>query len=103
MLPADALDQLHAAVDRLEQQATVLDDWRMREHSQATRGVRMLFTGLPGTGKSLAAAALATAMGTDLMVVDVARLVSKWLGETEKNLCGDVRGGRAHTGRPAPR
>ncbi len=86
VLPAEALDQLHAAVARLEQQGTVLEDWRMSEHSQATRGVRMLFTGLPGTGKSLASAALATAMSTDLMVVDVARLVSKWLGETEKNL-----------------
>lgn len=86
VLPDDALDQLRAAVARLEQQSMVLEDWRMSEHSQATRGVRMLFTGLPGTGKSLAAAALATAMGTDLMVVDVARLVSKWLGETEKNL-----------------
>jgi hypothetical protein len=86
VLPAEALDQLHAAVARLEQQGTVLEDWRMSEHSQATPGVRMLFTGLPGTGKSLASAALATAMSTDLMVVDVARLVSKWLGETEKNL-----------------
>ncbi|GAA1996306.1 ATP-binding protein [Microbacterium pumilum] len=86
VLPREALDQLHGAVDRLSMQSTVLDDWRMREHSQATRGVRLLFTGLPGTGKSLAAAALATAVGTDLMIVDVARLVSKWLGETEKNL-----------------
>lgn len=86
VLPADAFDQLHAAVARLEQQARVLEDWRMSEHSQATRGVRMLFTGPPGTGKSLAASALATEIGTDLMVVDVARLVSKWLGETEKNL-----------------
>lgn len=86
VLSSDVLDQLHAAVDRLDQQTTVLDDWRMREHSQATRGVRMLFSGQPGTGKSLAAATLATAIDTDLMVVDVARLVSKWLGETEKNL-----------------
>ncbi|MFH8251249.1 ATP-binding protein [Microbacterium sp. B2969] len=86
VLPPDSLGQLHAAVNRLAAQSTVLDDWRMREHTQATRGVRMLFTGLPGTGKSLAAAVLAAAVGTDLMVVDVARLVSKWLGETEKNL-----------------
>ena len=86
VLPDDALAQLQAVVDRLEQQGTVLEDWGLAEHTQATRGVRMLFTGPPGTGKSLAAAVLATAAGTDLMVVDVSRLVSKWLGETEKNL-----------------
>jgi SpoVK/Ycf46/Vps4 family AAA+-type ATPase len=46
----------------------------------------MLLTGLPGTGKSLAAEAVATAAGTDLMRVDLSQIVSKWLGETEKNL-----------------
>lgn len=86
VLPPDATEQLQAAVDRLGHQGTVLDDWGMRETAQASRGVRMLLTGPPGTGKSLAAAALATAARTDLMVVDVSRLVSKWLGETEKNL-----------------
>jgi SpoVK/Ycf46/Vps4 family AAA+-type ATPase len=48
----------------------------------------MLFIGAPGTGKSLAAAAVARAAQTDLLLVDVARLVSKWIGETEKNLAG---------------
>lgn len=86
VLPDDAMGQLRAAVDRLDQQGTVLDDWGLGAHTHATRGVRMLFSGPPGTGKSLAAAALASAAGTDLMVVDVSRLVSKWLGETEKNL-----------------
>jgi hypothetical protein len=86
VLPDDAMGQLRAAVDRLDQQGTVLDDWGLGAHTQAIRGVRMLFSGPPGTGKSLAAAAVASAAGTDLMVVDVSRLVSKWLGETEKNL-----------------
>lgn len=86
VLPGEALDQLRSAVDRLEQQDTVLEDWGLAERTQASRGVRMLFTGAPGTGKSLAASVLATAAGTDLMIVDVSQLVSKWLGETEKNL-----------------
>lgn len=86
VLPADALAQLRAAVERLDHQETVLEDWEMRARAQATRGARLLFAGPPGTGKSLAAVALATAARTDLMVVDVSRIVSKWLGETEKNL-----------------
>src|SRR5437870_3423094 len=47
---------------------------------------RMLFAGPPGTGKTLAAEVLASALGIDLLVVDISRLVSKWIGETEKNL-----------------
>jgi SpoVK/Ycf46/Vps4 family AAA+-type ATPase len=48
--------------------------------------VRLLFAGPPGTGKSLAAEAMAAELGLDLLTVDLSRLVSKWLGETEKNL-----------------
>jgi len=78
--------QLRDAVARLEHQALVLDDWQLRRHARASRGVRLLLTGLPGTGKSLAAEAVATAAGTDLLRVDVSQIVSKWIGETEKNL-----------------
>ena len=46
----------------------------------------MLFTGPPGTGKSLSAEVVASAIGVDLLVVDISRVVSKWIGETEKNL-----------------
>lgn len=80
--------QLRDAVARLAHQSLVLDDWGMRERARAARGARLLFTGPPGTGKSLAAEAIATAAATDLLVVDVSRVVSKWIGETEKNLAG---------------
>ena len=78
--------QLHDAVARLEHQSVVLDDWGMGTTARADRGVRLLFTGPPGTGKTLAAELLAARAGTDLLVVDVSRVVSKWIGETEKNL-----------------
>jgi len=81
-----AEEQLHDAVERLEYQSLVLDDWGLRESARADRGIRLLFTGPPGTGKSLAADVMATAAATDLLVVDVSRVVSKWIGETEKNL-----------------
>jgi hypothetical protein len=88
VLGAEAHAQLRDAVARLEYQSVVLDDWGMRDRARAARGARLLFTGPPGTGKSLAAEAVATAAATDMLVVDVSRVVSKWLGETEKNLAG---------------
>ncbi len=86
VLPNELIAQLREAVDRLKLQACVLDGWGFLKNRVGTRGVRLLFAGPPGTGKTLSAEVLAHAFDTDLMVVDVARVVSKWVGETEKNL-----------------
>jgi hypothetical protein len=86
ILSADRRRQLEEAVDRLAQQATVLDDWGFLAGRTGGRGVRMLFSGPPGTGKTLSAEVMASALGADLLVVDLSRVVSKWIGETEKNL-----------------
>lgn len=86
VLPPDSVTQLGDAVARLEYESLVLDEWGLRDRARATRGVRLLFSGPPGTGKSLAAEVIATAAATDLLVVDVSQIVSKWLGETEKNV-----------------
>jgi hypothetical protein len=50
------------------------------------RGLKALFTGEPGTGKTLAAEVIASKLGLSLLTTDLSRLVSKWVGETEKNL-----------------
>jgi SpoVK/Ycf46/Vps4 family AAA+-type ATPase len=86
VLPRERLSQLAEAVDRLVLQARVLEEWRFLQHRSGARGVRMLFAGPPGTGKTLAAEVMANALGVDLLVVDLSRVVSKWIGETEKNL-----------------
>ena len=86
LLPDAGAMQLREAVRRVHQQMTVLDDWGFEQGRQERRGLRMLFYGPPGTGKTLAAEAMARALGVDLLVVDIASLVSKWIGETEKNL-----------------
>lgn len=86
LLPPSALEPLHAAVRRVLQQITVLDDWGFAQGRADRRGVRMLFYGPPGTGKTLAAEVMARALGVDLLVVDLSSLVSKYIGETEKNL-----------------
>jgi ATPase family associated with various cellular activities (AAA)/Winged helix domain, variant len=49
-------------------------------------GLRVLFTGEPGTGKTLAAEVIAGLLRLDLLKVDLGRVVSKWVGETERNL-----------------
>ncbi|MFI5979785.1 ATP-binding protein [Streptomyces sp. NPDC051555] len=92
VLAGESGRQLRDAVARLRDQALVLDDWRLREAARAARGVRLLLTGPSGTGKSLAAEVLAAEAGRDLLVVDGSELVSKYIGETEKNLaaCFDV-------------
>jgi hypothetical protein len=86
VLPQDLIAQLHEAVDRLVLQSCVLDDWGFLHNRTGARGVRLLFAGPPGTGKTLSAEVLAHALEADLLVVDVSRVVSKWVGETEKNL-----------------
>jgi hypothetical protein len=86
VLQPDRVAQLHAAVARLRHQATVLDEWGFLRRRPGARGVRMLLSGPPGTGKSLSAEVLASALGVDLMVVDISRVLSKWIGETEQRL-----------------
>jgi SpoVK/Ycf46/Vps4 family AAA+-type ATPase len=86
VLPRDHLTQLREAVDRLVLQSRVLDDWGFLKGRLGARGVRMLFAGPPGTGKTLSAEVIANALAVDLLVVDISRVVSKWIGETEKNL-----------------
>lgn len=59
----------------------------MREtHDLPAAGARLLLVAPSGTGTALAARAVAAAAGSDLLTVDVSRVVSKWIGETEKNL-----------------
>ena len=86
LLPEPSRRQLEAAVRRVLQQITVLDDWGFAQGRSERRGVRLLLFGPPGTGKTLAAEVIARALGVDLLAVDLASLVSKWIGETEKNL-----------------
>lgn len=86
LLPQAAIEPLRSAVRRVLQQITVLDDWGFAQGRAGRRGVRMLFYGPPGTGKTLAAEVMARALGVDLLVVDLSALVSKYIGETEKNL-----------------
>jgi hypothetical protein len=64
----------------------VAESWGFGRLVTGGGGVKALFTGDPGTGKTLAAEVLAALLGQTLLRVDLAHVVSKWVGETEKNL-----------------
>jgi len=86
VLPPDARQLLGEAVSRARWRERVLDDWGMRQTGRRGDGISALFAGPPGTGKTTAAEVIATELGFDLYTVDLATVVDKYIGETEKNL-----------------
>lgn len=86
VLPPDVLEQLRELTVRARQRERVLGEWQMAGAASRRRGLTALFAGASGTGKSMAAEVLAAEMGLDLYVVDLASVVDKYVGETEKNL-----------------
>ena len=64
----------------------LLYDWGFERHLATGQGLSALFEGPPGTGKTMAAGLVARELDAELFQVDISRIVSKWLGETEKNL-----------------
>jgi SpoVK/Ycf46/Vps4 family AAA+-type ATPase len=85
VLPAEQKQQLHDLVDRIRLR-NVLAERHPGDAWRRPKGVVCMFTGSSGTGKTLAAACVASALGKDLLRVDLPAVVSKWVGETEKNL-----------------
>jgi SpoVK/Ycf46/Vps4 family AAA+-type ATPase len=77
---------LREIVGQVRDAATVLDQWGFSGQMPYGRGIGALFSGPSGTGKTMAAQAIAKAIDAELYHVDLARIVSKYIGETEKNL-----------------
>lgn len=86
VVSTDTRAQLDELLAHVVHQTLVLDTWGFRHRLPRGQGVAALFAGPPGTGKTMAAEALAHALHHDLYRVDLSSVVSKWLGETEKNL-----------------
>ncbi|MDQ3780360.1 MAG: ATP-binding protein [Chloroflexota bacterium] len=86
ILPEDAIDQLRELRDRVAHRQRVLGAWGFDQVLSLGKGVCALFAGPSGTGKTMAAEVLAGEMGLDLYKIDLATVVSKYIGETEKNL-----------------
>jgi hypothetical protein len=88
-LPEDMIDSVREFVGRVSQRRTVLEDWGFDRKLSTSRGLTALFYGPPGTGKTMVAGVIARELGLELYRVDLSRVMSKWIGETEKNL-GEV-------------
>ncbi len=84
VLDAPVLEQLQEIQTWLTHQAAILDDPHLRRYLKP--GYRALFYGPPGTGKTLTACLLGQATAHEVYRVDLSMLVSKYIGETEKNL-----------------
>ena len=86
VLPPDRARQIDEIVLAMRHRARVYGEWGFERALSLGKGLNVLFTGPPGTGKTMAAGIVAGALGLDLYRVDLSALVSKFIGETEKNL-----------------
>jgi len=86
VLPKDRHQQLHEMVAHVRYAYQVLYSWGFSEQLAYGRGVTALFCGPSGTGKTMAAQAIARELGTRAYMVDLSRVVSKYIGQTEANL-----------------
>ncbi len=86
VLPPDGLAQLREITARARHQSIVLEEWGFGRKHARRLGLTALFAGQPGTGKTMAAEIIAGSLGLELYRIDLAAVVSKYIGETEKNL-----------------
>jgi ATP-dependent 26S proteasome regulatory subunit len=86
VLPDALMDQLAEIYDRVENRHHVYDEWGFGAKLSGGKGVTVLLSGPPGTGKTMAAEVIANRLELDLYVIDLSRVVSKYVGETEERL-----------------
>ncbi|MBI3796015.1 MAG: ATP-binding protein [Deltaproteobacteria bacterium] len=86
VLPDDLMQQLRELADQVATRAQVYERWGFGARLPRGRGIGALFSGPSGTGKTMAAEILANELKLDLYRIDLAGVVSKYIGETEKNL-----------------
>ena len=86
ILPDKILHQLKHIENFLAQQETVFFHWGANKVRARGFGIKALFSGGPGTGKTMCAEVIAGSLGYDLFKVDLSAVISRWVGETEKNL-----------------
>jgi hypothetical protein len=86
IVPPDVLSRLQELIARTRHNQRVFLDWSAGGRSPRQRGVTALFSGPSGVGKTMASEVVGHELGLDLYTIDLATVVSKYIGETEKNL-----------------
>ncbi|MGB0562418.1 MAG: ATP-binding protein [Spirulinaceae cyanobacterium] len=86
VLPEAVQDRLQQIIQQVRQRALVYDDWGFRARLNRGLGTAALFAGESGTGKTMAAEVIAGELDLQLYRIDLSAVVSKYIGETEKNL-----------------
>jgi hypothetical protein len=86
VLPEEPLKLLHEIAAQVRQRNKVYDQWGFRRKMSRGFGISALFAGDSGTGKTMAAEVIANELRLDLYRIDLSAVVSKYIGETEKNL-----------------
>ena len=86
VLPADELARLKEIVGAVQRRDHVMDEWGFGRKVSGGRGVNAIFFGPSGTGKTMAASIIAAELGMAIFRADLSKVVSKYIGETERNL-----------------
>lgn len=86
VLPSDGLDHLREVCEQAKHAHTIFGRWGFGRKLSLGKGLNVLFSGPPGTGKTMAADVLAGELHLDLYKIDLSQIVSKYIGDTEKNL-----------------
>ncbi len=86
VLPAGTLRQVREVAGAIRFHHVVYSDWGFGARHSGIEGMKILFAGASGTGKTMTAGVLGKDLGLDVFRVDLSRIVSKYIGETEKNL-----------------
>jgi hypothetical protein len=86
VLPRETKALLREMGNQVKYQRLVQETWGFSQKLSMGKGLTALFVGLPGTGKTMAAEVIAHELGLDLYKIDLSQVVSKYIGETEKNL-----------------
>ena len=88
VLPEDVNEEVREFIARIRHKRQVYEQWGFGRKVAKGIGLSALFSGPPGTGKTMVAGLIADELALDLYQIDLSRIVSKYVGETEKNLAG---------------
>jgi len=86
IVPDETLIPLQRLAANFRHRTKLMVEWGFEQVLKTGQGISALFQGPPGTGKTMAAGVIAQEFDLELFQIDLSRIVSKWLGETEKNL-----------------